>query len=167
MLSRSAEPLRDWTTLRLGGPAREFVDVSSRSDLYASVEKRDSGQEPVLVLGGGSNLVIADDGFDGTVVRVARRGVRVGGDACGGVEVTVEAGENRDEFVARAVAEEWIGVEALAGIPGTVGAVPIQNVGEVPKYLASRRAVSAVTAVCSLANRSIRVRGTPTARATV
>jgi UDP-N-acetylmuramate dehydrogenase len=129
VLTRKAEPLDRWTTLRLGGPATEFVEVSSRADLYAEVEKRDVAQEPVLVLGGGSNLVIGDDGFPGTVVRVGSSGVDVGGDGCGGVEVTVEAGENWDDFVARAVDAEWIGVEALAGVPGTVGAVPIQNVG--------------------------------------
>jgi UDP-N-acetylmuramate dehydrogenase len=129
VLTRTAEPLDRWTTLRLGGPATEFVEVSNRADLYAAVEKRDVAQEPALVLGGGSNLVIGDDGFAGTVVRVGTSGIEVDGDGCGGVEVTVEAGENWDDFVARAVAEEWIGVEALAGIPGTVGAVPIQNVG--------------------------------------
>ena len=129
MLTRTAEPLANWTTLRLGGPAREFRAVDSRHDLYASVEKCDVADEPVLVLGGGSNLVIGDEGFDGTVVQVRTAGIEAGGDACGGIEVTVEAGESWDDFVGRAVAEEWIGVEALAGIPGTVGAVPIQNVG--------------------------------------
>lgn len=129
MLTRTAEPLADWTTLRLGGPARDFREVVSRADLYAAVEKSDGADEAVLVLGGGSNLVIGDDGFDGTVVHVSTTGVQTGSDARGGVEVTVEAGEIWDDFVTRAVAEEWIGVEALAGIPGTVGAVPIQNVG--------------------------------------
>jgi UDP-N-acetylmuramate dehydrogenase len=129
VLTREAEPLRRWTTLRLGGPAAEFVEAAIRPDLYALVEKRDAAGEPVLVLGGGSNLVVADEGFLGSVVRVGTTGIRTGGDGCGGVEVTVEAGENWDDFVARAVTEEWIGVEALAGIPGTVGAVPIQNVG--------------------------------------
>jgi UDP-N-acetylmuramate dehydrogenase len=81
------------------------------------------------VLGGGSNLVVADEGFGGLVVEVATRGVRVESDACGGAMVTVAAGEDWDELVARAVAEEWVGVEALSGIPGSVGATPIQNVG--------------------------------------
>ncbi len=106
-----------------------FVDVTSRDELYDVVASCDQASEPVLVLGGGSNVVVADEGFAGTVVRVATAGVSAGGDACGGVEVVVEAGESWDELVARAVASEWIGVEALAGIPGTIGATPIQNVG--------------------------------------
>jgi UDP-N-acetylmuramate dehydrogenase len=129
VLSRPAERLADWTTLRLGGPVRDMIEVSSRPDLFATVEKLDAAGEPVLLLGGGSNLVVGDEGFAGTVVRIATRGVQVAGDACGGIEVTVEAGEDWDALTCRAVAEEWIGVEALAGIPGTVGAVPIQNVG--------------------------------------
>jgi UDP-N-acetylmuramate dehydrogenase len=129
VLTRTAEPLAGWTTLRLGGPAREFRTAASRRDLYAAVEACDTDGGSVLVLGGGSNLVIGDAGFDGTVIHVGTTGVSVGGDGCGGVGVTVEAGENWDDFVARAVAEEWMGIEALAGIPGTVGAVPIQNVG--------------------------------------
>ncbi len=92
----------------------------------------------MLVLGGGSNLVVADDGFDGTVVRVATRGVDVDASAscesddiaaCGGIVLTVAAGESWDDLVARAVAEQWVGIEALAGIPGLVGATPMQNVG--------------------------------------
>ncbi len=89
----------------------------------------DESGEPVLVLGGGSNVVVADEGFAGTVVRVGTAGVDIGGDACGGVEVVVEAGENWDDLVATAVSSEWIGFEALSGIPGTVGGTPIQNVG--------------------------------------
>lgn len=82
------------------------------------------------MLSGGSNLLIADDGFAGTVVKVETRGIRVeSGDRCGGVLVTVSAGEDWDAFVTRAVAEGWSGIEALSGIPGLVGSTPIQNVG--------------------------------------
>ena len=103
--------------------------------------------EPLLVLAGGSNLVVADDGFAGTVVKVATRGVvpdTDGDDAtCGGVLVTVAAGENWDDLVAHAVESGWVGVEALSGIPGSVGATPIQNVGaygqEVAQTVASVR----------------------------
>ncbi len=126
---RTGERLANWTTLRLGGPASRFVEVASRAELYDVVASCDEAGEPVLVLGGGSNVVVADNGFEGTVVRVASTGVSVGGDACGGIEVVAEAGEDWDDLVARAVSSEWIGVEALAGIPGTVGATPIQNVG--------------------------------------
>jgi UDP-N-acetylmuramate dehydrogenase len=129
--------LADLTTLRLGGPARHVVDAESEADLIAAVRDCDERGEPVLVLGGGSNLVVADDGFDGTVVRVQTRGVTVddagcGDDdlaACGGLLVKVAAGENWDDLVARAGVEGWIGVEALSGIPGAVGATPMQNVG--------------------------------------
>src|SRR4051794_28814678 len=125
-----AELLKDHTTLRLGGPAREWVRATSEAEL---VETLSTVEGPVLVLGGGSNLVVADDGFDGTVVEVATRGVRadVEGDdpTCGGVLVTVAAGESWDELAATAVERGWAGVEALAGIPGLVGATPIQNVG--------------------------------------
>ena len=125
-----AEQLKDHTTLRLGGPAREWVRATSEAEL---VEALSTVEGPVLVLGGGSNVVVADAGFDGTVVEVATRGVRadVEGDdpTCGGAVVTVAAGESWDELVAQAAERGWLGVEALAGIPGLVGATPIQNVG--------------------------------------
>ncbi len=125
----AGQRLADWTTLRLGGPAARFVEVTSRADLYDVVAACDETGEPVLVLGGGSNVVVADEGFAGSVVRIATSGVSVGGDACGGVEVVVEAGEAWDALVEQAVRSEWIGFEALSGIPGTVGGTPIQNVG--------------------------------------
>jgi UDP-N-acetylmuramate dehydrogenase len=129
VLTSTAEPLARWTTLRLGGPARAFVEATSREQLYELVASADEAQTPVLVLGGGSNLVVADEGFDGTAVHVANLGQVSGGGRCAGAELTVEAGEDWDSLVARTVDEQWIGVEALSGIPGTVGAVPIQNVG--------------------------------------
>ncbi len=128
VLTAVAQPLAPWTTLRLGGPATLMRSAPSRRELYEAVATADAAGEPVLVLGGGSNLVVADEGFDGTVVRVATRGSTFGG-ACSGAEITVEAGENWDDLVGRAVEQGWIGIEALSGIPGTVGAVPIQNVG--------------------------------------
>jgi UDP-N-acetylmuramate dehydrogenase len=97
--------------------------------LVDAISSADAAGRPVLVLGGGSNLVVADEGFPGLVVQVATRGVEVEGDLCGGAFVTVAAGEDWDALVARAVAEGWVGVEALSGIPGSVGATPIQNVG--------------------------------------
>ncbi len=128
MLTRTDEPLSRWTTLRLGGPAARFVEVSDRSELYDAVAAADAIGEPVVVLGGGSNLVVADSGFPGTVVHVVSRGVSATTDGPR-VKVTVEAGESWDALVGRAVQAGWVGVEALSGIPGTVGAVPIQNVG--------------------------------------
>jgi UDP-N-acetylmuramate dehydrogenase len=121
--------LADRTTLRLGGPAARTVTPGSAEELVRAVADADAAGEQVLLLAGGSNLVVADAGFPGTVVDIATRGVHVESDACGGAEVTVAAGESWDDLVATAVAEEWVGVEALAGIPGSVGATPIQNVG--------------------------------------
>jgi UDP-N-acetylmuramate dehydrogenase len=117
------------TTLRLGGPARELVHATTEDELLAAVRRADDAATPVLLVAGGSNLVVADSGFDGTVVHVATRGVTASADLCGGAVVTVAAGEPWDAFVARAVAEGWVGVEALSGIPGSVGATPVQNVG--------------------------------------
>ena len=123
------EPLANHTTFRLGGPARRFVEATTEQQLIDTVADCDSRGEPVLVLGGGSNVLIADEGFDGTVVKVATRGVRAEAADCSGAQLEVAAGEVWDDLVARAVAAQWSGVETLSGIPGSVGAVPIQNVG--------------------------------------
>jgi UDP-N-acetylmuramate dehydrogenase len=128
-----SELLADHTTLRLGGPARSWVRAETEQDLVDAVRTCDEAGEPVLVLAGGSNVVVADEGFDGTVVEVATRGITAdheGDDpTCGGVVVTVAAGESWEPFVEHAVGQHWVGVEALSGIPGSVGATPIQNVG--------------------------------------
>jgi UDP-N-acetylmuramate dehydrogenase len=141
------ELLKDHTTLRLGGPARTWLRAETEQELVDAVRTCDDAGEPALVLGGGSNVVVADDGFAGTVVEVATRGVAAdheGDDpTCGGVLVTVAAGESWEVFVAHAVDRGWTGIEALSGIPGSVGATPIQNVGaygqEVAQTLASVR----------------------------
>jgi UDP-N-acetylmuramate dehydrogenase len=121
--------LADHTTLRLGGPARSWVTVTSADELVATVAELDAAGEPVLVLGGGSNLVVADEGFDGTVVEVASRGIEADEDGCTGAIVRVEAGEDWDAFVSYAIEHEWSGIEMLSGVPGRLGATPIQNVG--------------------------------------
>jgi UDP-N-acetylmuramate dehydrogenase len=118
--------LADYTTVRLGGPARGFVRASTEEELVEAVRAADASGEPVLILGGGSNLVVADEGFDGTVIQVATRGVSRG---AGPGVMTVAAGEDWDTVVARAVAEGLAGLECLSGIPGLAGATPIQNVG--------------------------------------
>ena len=123
------EPLANHTTFRLGGPARRFVEATTEQQLIDTVADCDSRGEPVLLLGGGSNVLIADEGFDGTVVKVATRGVRTETADCSGAQLEVAAGETWDHLVARTVASQWSGLEALSGIPGSVGAVPIQNVG--------------------------------------
>ena len=126
--------LRDHTTLRLGGPGREWVRATTEAEVVEAVSEADAAGTPVLVLGGGSNLVVADAGFDGRVVEVATRGIAAdvddsGDPSCSGATVTIAAGEVWDDVVAHAVERGWIGVEALSGIPGSVGATPIQNVG--------------------------------------
>ncbi|SNS30547.1 UDP-N-acetylmuramate dehydrogenase [Actinomadura meyerae] len=121
--------LAGYTTLRLGGPARRFVEATTEDEVIAAVREADDAGEPLLVLGGGSNLVVSDDGFAGTVLHVGTRGTErasAGGDT---VLVRVQAGEDWDPFVARCVSDGLAGVECLSGIPGRVGATPIQNVG--------------------------------------
>lgn len=124
----SAEALARWTTLGVGGPADRLVHAATERELIDAVRDADARGEALTVLGGGSNVVVADAGVRGVVVRVATRGVtlRREGD---GVILTAAAGEVWDEVVARAVAEGLGGVECLAGIPGLVGATPVQNVG--------------------------------------
>src|SRR3954470_24525384 len=123
-------PLARFTTLRVGGPARRLLTARTTDAVIDAVSGCDAHGEPVLVLGGGSNLLVGDGGFDGTVVRVATRGIDVdSGSACAGVSVRVAAGEPWDALVDTAVARGWVGVEALAGIPGSTGATPVQNVG--------------------------------------
>ena len=124
----SAAPaaLEAYTTLRLGGPAGRVVAVTDSDEAVATVRKTDG---PLLVLAGGSNVVVADEGFPGTVLLLRTRGAAVVARTDDVVEVEVEAGEPWDDFVARTVAEGWSGVECLSGVPGSAGATPIQNVG--------------------------------------
>jgi UDP-N-acetylmuramate dehydrogenase len=137
-------PLASLTTMRVGGPAARLVTAQTIDEVVDAVREVDDADEPLLVLGGGSNLVVADAGFAGSVVRLATDGVSVeSADLCGGVMVRVAAGVVWDDFVAQAVREGWSGVEALSGIPGSTGATPVQNVGaygqEVAQTIASVR----------------------------
>lgn len=140
MLDRRDAPLAPLTTLGLGGPARRLVTVYDEASLLALLRE----DPPALVLGGGSNVVLPDDGVDGTVLRVALHGLSAAtvGER---VHVTVGAGEDWDALVAHVVAEGLAGLEALSGIPGSVGASPVQNVGaygqEVAQTVVSVRAV--------------------------
>ena len=112
------------TTLRLGGPAGRYLEATSEEAVIEAVRAADGAGEPLLVMAGGSNLVVADDGFRGTVVRIVTRGV-----ARDGATVEVAAGEPWDPLVAQCTAGGLAGIECLSGIPGSVGATPIQNVG--------------------------------------
>jgi UDP-N-acetylmuramate dehydrogenase len=140
----SVPRLAELTTFRVGGPAARIVTAVTTDSVIDAVSACDARGEPVLVLGGGSNLLVGDGGFDGTVVRLATRGVTVeAADRGGGASVRVAAGEPWDAFVAQAVRREWAGVEALSGIPGCAGATPVQNVGaygqEISETLATVR----------------------------
>ncbi len=123
MLSRTDVPLAPLTTLRLGGPARTLLVCESSADLVEAVR----AHPDALVLGGGSNVVLPDEGLE-EVVLVRSRGVS---------GLSVEAGEDWDELVAHTLAEGYVGLEALSGIPGTVGAGPIQNIGAYGAELSS------------------------------
>jgi UDP-N-acetylmuramate dehydrogenase len=121
-------PLAPFTTIGIGGPARYFLRVSDVDELRAAIDWAREHQQRLFLLGGGSNLLIADEGFDGLVVRLELRGVTVESEDAHAM-VKVAAGEPWDAFVARAVERGWAGIECLSGIPGSAGATPIQNVG--------------------------------------
>ncbi len=117
-------PLAPYTTFHIGGPARWFAEAASEADIFEAVEFARSRSLPLFILGGGSNLLVSDEGFPGLVLHIALKGIE---------QVyhffRVAAGENWDEFVAHAVTQNYAGIECLAGIPGTVGGTPVQNVG--------------------------------------
>ncbi|WP_255621540.1 UDP-N-acetylmuramate dehydrogenase [Pseudonocardia sp. DSM 110487] len=129
VLPPPTQRLAPLTTLRLGGPARRFVEATSADAVVEAVRDADAAAEPLLLLGGGSNVVIADQGWPGTVVRVANTGHAVERRPDGSVLLTVEAGSDWDEVVAACVADGLGGLECLSGIPGRTGATPVQNVG--------------------------------------
>ncbi|HEX2659669.1 MAG TPA: UDP-N-acetylmuramate dehydrogenase [Polyangia bacterium] len=123
-VARDVELAR-WTTLELGGPADHFFEGRAEEDVTRAVAWARARGLPLVVLGGGSNLIVADGGFRGVVLKMATRGLRFEGDGT----VVAAAGEPWDAFVDAAIARGLAGVECLAGIPGLVGATPIQNVG--------------------------------------
>ncbi len=127
--SYSATVLADYTTLGLGGPARDFVSAGSEPELIHAVRSADRAGVPVLLIGGGSNLVISDDGFPGTVMHVNTHGITYIDAGDGVVDLTVAAGADWDNVVAASLADGLAGLEPLSGIPGRAGATPIQNVG--------------------------------------
>ena len=137
--------LAELTTLRVGGPVGTYVEATTQSELIEVIREVDAAGTPVLVVGGGSNILASDAGFDGLVIRDARAEVSLVSDSmCGGVEVTATAGTTWDDLVREAIASQWAGFAPLSGIPGTVGAAPVQNIGaygaEVAELIASVRA---------------------------
>jgi UDP-N-acetylmuramate dehydrogenase len=121
--------LSSFTTLGVGGPATNILHVKSEAELIAAVKSADDSKTPLLILGGGSNVLISDSGFAGTVVRVETTGNSYEIDACSGGTLTVSAGSDWDEFVALTIDKGLANLESLSGIPGTIGGAPIQNIG--------------------------------------
>ena len=130
MLLQEHVPLAPLTTFLIGGPARFFVEAKSVGEVQEAVTFANTKELPLFVLGGGSNLVVADSGWPGLVLKIAIPGIdRHPGDRDGKTIFDVGAGEPWDRFVSHAVAAQCAGVECLSGIPGSVGATPVQNVG--------------------------------------
>ena len=133
----------DLTTTRVGGPIGDYVEATDEATLIDAVRSADAAGIPLVILGDGSNLIADDQPFTGRVVAVRTSGMKIDADdcesnmaMCGGVLVDVAAGMGWDDFVANAVRRQWVGVEALSGIPGRIGATPIQNVGAYGKEVA-------------------------------
>ena len=167
--------LSERTTLGVGGPARWFVEARSEADVRDAFAWADGRSLPVLVLGGGSNLVVSDAGFPGLALRVRVPGVTVedNGDK---LWVTVGSGEGWNAFVRHAVENQWAGVECLAGIPGQVGAAPVQNIGAYGQEIADtlvrvrvwdrvdKRVLSIPSTECRFGYRTSRFNTTDTGR---
>jgi UDP-N-acetylmuramate dehydrogenase len=145
---RESIPLAPHTTIGIGGNARFFADVATTETLLAAIDWARNHSIPMIVIGGGSNLIIADRGFDGIIVRVSINGIRSQPQS-DRTTITVGAGEDWEEFVAFCVASGYSGLECLSGIPGRTGATPIQNVGaygqEVAEVISSIEAVEVET----------------------
>ncbi len=125
----TANDLSKFTTLGVGGPAAKIIHAKTEAELISAVKVADDSKTPLLILGGGSNLLISDSGFAGTVIRVETTGNSFEIDACSGGTLTVSAGTDWDEFVAFTIEKGLANLESLSGIPGTVGGSPIQNIG--------------------------------------
>ena len=121
------ENLSNHTTLRVGGPAANFVRASNESEIIEAITN--AGEQPILILGSGSNVLISDTGFPGTVIKIENNQLTADVDACSGATLNIGAGEDWDAFVKTTIDRGWAGLETLSGIPGTVGASPIQNIG--------------------------------------
>ena len=138
---QSDVPLASLTTIKLGGPAQHFVRCTTTEEIKEALQIAESNGWPVHILGGGSNTIFSDQGFRGLVIYVALGGIQKENEET----LTVQAGEVWDEFVQRCIAEGLAGVECLSGIPGSVGATPMQNVGAYGQEVAET--VTAVQAI--------------------
>src|SRR4051812_17818927 len=142
-------PLAPLTTFKVGGPARYLVEAQGYDEVLFAVEYARSNHLPLFVLGGGSNLIVADAGWPGMVLKIGVKGLEERTGENGQREFEVGAGEDWDSFVAQAVKRDCAGIETLSGIPGTVGGTPIQNVGaygqEVSDTITSVKALDMMT----------------------
>lgn len=169
----ASSALSDLTTFRTGGPIGTLVEARTPAEAVACAQRCDAAGEPLLILGGGSNIVAPDEGFPGTVLLLRNRGIEVLREDAEAVQLRVSAGEPWDGFVALAVDAGWAGVEAMSGIPGMVGAAPIQNIGaygqDVARVIESvdvydridRTAVVMEASSCDFAYRSSRFKSDP------
>ncbi len=137
MFMEENKPLAPFTTFGIGGPARWFVEAASEDELVEATGWARERGLALFVLGGGSNLLVSDAGFDGLVLRVALRGIELVGEAGDGILYRFAAGEDWDHCVQRTVEDDCAGLECLAGIPGTAGGTPVQNVGAYGQDVAS------------------------------
>ncbi|MGW1889331.1 UDP-N-acetylmuramate dehydrogenase [Streptomyces sp. NPDC002004] len=161
-------PLAPLTTFRLGGPAARLITATTDAEVIAAVREADESRTPLLVIGGGSNLVIGDKGFAGTALRIATRGFELDG-----TRLELAAGEVWTDAVARTVEAGLAGVECLSGIPGSAGATPIQNVGAYGQEVSStiteviaydrkaRETVTIPNAECAFSYRHSRFKAEP------
>ncbi|MGW3286990.1 UDP-N-acetylmuramate dehydrogenase [Streptomyces sp. NPDC001002] len=161
-------PLGPLTTFRLGGPADRLVTATSDAEVIGAVQEADDSGTPLLVIGGGSNLVVGDKGFAGTALVVATKGFTLDG-----TRLELAAGEVWSDAVARTVEAGLAGIECLAGIPGSAGATPIQNVGAYGQEVSStitevvaydrhaRETVTLATADCAFSYRHSRFKADP------
>jgi len=161
-------PLAPLTTFRLGGTATRLITATTDAEVIAAVREADASGTPLLLIGGGSNLVIGDKGFDGTALRIATTGF-----VLDGTRLELAAGEVWTDAVARTVAAGLAGVECLAGIPGSAGATPIQNVGAYGQEVSStitevvaydrlaRETVTVPSAECAFSYRHSRFKADP------
>ncbi len=119
--------LSQYTSLHVGGPAKELINVATEQEIIAAIKS--AGDSPILIIGAGTNILVSDAGFEGVVIRISNNSLQSEVDACSGATLTIGAGENWDEFVITTINRGFAGLETLSGIPGTVGAAPIQNIG--------------------------------------
>jgi UDP-N-acetylmuramate dehydrogenase len=161
-------PLAPLTTFRLGGPATRLITATTDAEVIAAVREADAAGTPLLLIGGGSNLVIGDKGFAGTALRIATEGFSLDG-----TRLELAAGEVWTDVVARTVEAGLAGIECLAGIPGSAGATPIQNVGAYGQEVSStiteviaydrqtRETVTLTNAECAFSYRHSRFKAEP------